>query len=94
MRLAEFLPIFFGKMILLAIVRTWQKKSLSCTPPSTRGGIPSSQAREAKTVTIEGQVISPGVDEKGEEGVIVVTQRAPKEIFVRLGTRSLERREL
>ena len=71
-----------------------EKKSLSYTPPSKRGGIPSLQAREAEAVTIEGQVISPGVHEKGEEGVIVVTQRAPKKILVRLGTRSPERREL
>ena len=50
------------------------------------------RARGAEIAKAEG-VISLGAQEGGKEGVPVVTQRGAEKIMMRLGTRSIERRE-
>ena len=96
-RLAKLPPTFVGRIIFLDIIRTWQER-VAAAP---RGGRllseqlirPSSRAQGAETATAEGGFISPRAKERGEEGVTVVMQRATEKIVLRLGTRSLERRE-
>ena len=61
---------------------------------SKRGGRPpSSRARGAETAIGEGGGVSLGAEERGSEGIPVVTRRAAKKMVMMPGTWSPDRRE-
>ena len=62
--------------------------------PSKWGGRPpSSRARGAEMVIAEGGGVSPGIEERGSEGIPVVTRRVAEKMVVMPGTWSSDRRE-
>ena len=62
-------------------------------PSKREGRPPLSRARGEEIAIAEGGGISPGVEERGSEGIPVVTQRGVEKMVVMLGTWSQERRE-